>query len=135
MADKLAGKQIYITIGGTNVKITKLSSKVSPKYADTTDTGDYDATTDLIYPSQIQVSAPVEISVEGNYYKSQTPTAVVARLFSGGGPYALTCGVATGYPHFSGNYDLSDFSITGQSDDTVTWSATLKSNGKVNPNS
>lgn len=133
--DKTTGKQMYFTVGGTNVKLTKATPKVDPKFADTTDGGDYDAATDLIYPTQIQVSAPVEISVEGFYYKSQTPSAVVAKLFTGGGPYALTFGPATGQAHFSGNYDLSGFQIDSELMDTVKWSATLKSNGKITPNS
>lgn len=133
--DKLTGKQQYLTLAGASIKTLKIAPKVSPKLADTTDTGDYDAATDLLYPTQQQVSAPVEMSVEGFYYKSQTPSAVVAKLFTGGGPYAVTFGVATGYPHFSGNYDISDFQIDGVADDAVKCSFTLKSNGKITPNS
>ncbi len=135
MAETLTGKASYITVAGTNLYFTKLTPKVTRKLADDTDSGNYNATDDLLYPSQLEVSAPVEIAVEGNYRKSQTPTAIIARLFTASGPYAVTFGVLTGYPHFAGNYDLSDFQIEDPLDDVVKWTATLKSNGRVSPNS
>ena len=133
MADKISGKQMYLTISGTAINITGVTPTVSPKFADTTDSDDFHSGTDLIYPSQIQVSAPVEMSVKGRYNKVKTGPAIIAKMFTGGGPYAVTFGVATGYAHFSGNYDISDFQIDGEVEGEVNYSCTIKSNGVITP--
>jgi hypothetical protein len=134
--DKTTGKAMALTLSGTSIKVTKISAKASPKQADSTDTGNYSATTDLVHPSQINTTLPIELSVEGYYYKTQTPTAIVSKLFDPtSGPFAVTFTVATGYAHFGGNYDISDFQIESQFDDMVNVSFTLKSNGVVNANS
>lgn len=136
MADtkRLVGKSMFLTVAGTAILITKATPKVATKYADTTDTGDYDAATDLLYPTQKQASASVEIAVEGMFRVDSTPSAVIAKLFDGtAGPYAVTFGPKTGLSQFSGNYDITDYSQDTPQDDAVKWSATIKSNGKVTP--
>jgi hypothetical protein len=131
--DRMTGKAMYLTISGTDIPIVKADPGVSPKYGDTTDSDDYDVATDLLYPTQIQVSAPVEIAVEGRFRASKTPSGVIAKMFTGGGPYAVTFGPKTGLAQFTGNYDISDYKQSTPHDDTVTWTATLKSNGKITP--
>lgn len=132
--DRLVGKSMHISVDGVSLKIIKATPKVSPKFGDTTDTSNYDAETDLIYPSQIQVSAPVEFAVEGNYRVSETPSAIIAKMFDGSiGPLAVTFGPKTGLNQFGGNYDISDYNQDNPHDDVVKFSCTLKSNGKVMP--
>lgn|SRR5574343_272562 len=131
--ERLVGKSMFLTIGGTDVKLTKATPKVGTKFGDSTDSSNYDAATDLIYSSQIQVSASVEFAVEGNFRVSVTPSAVIAKMFTAGGPYAVTFGPKTGLSQFSGNYDISDYSQDTPHDDIVKFSCTLKSNGKVTP--
>lgn len=132
--DRLVGKAMYLTLGAISLKITKATPKVSPKFGDTTDSGDYDPATDLLYPTQIQVTAPVEFAVEGNYRVSVTPTAIIAKLFDGtAGPQAVTFGPKSGHAQFSGNYNISDYNQDTACDDVVKFSCTLKSNGKVFP--
>jgi predicted secreted protein len=130
--DRMTGKAMYLTIAGTDIPIVKADPGVSPKYGDTTDSDDYDVATDLLYPTQIQVSAPVEIAVEGRF-RATKYAAIVSPMFNGGGPYAVTFGPKTGLAQFTGNYDINDYKQSTPHDDTVTWTATLKSNGKITP--
>jgi len=133
--DRLTGKQQYITLSGTSIQTKKITPNVDRKLADSTDTSNYDVTDDVIYPSQLPVSVKVTFDVEGWYYKSATPSSIVTKLFSGGGPYVVTFGPGTGYPHFGGKYDLSNFKVESQFDDVVNVSFKLESNGKITPNS
>lgn len=133
--DRLVGKQQYLTLGGTTIQTKKITPTVERKLADNTDTSNYDGTDDVIYSSQLPVSVKVSFDVEGWYYKSATPSTVVTKMFGGGGPWTVTFGPGTGYPHFGGKYDLSNFKIESQFDDVVNVSFKLESNGKITPNS
>lgn len=133
---RIVGKAQTLLYGGATLYITKAAPKATRKLADTTDTGDYDAATDLVYPSQLAASVKTEFSVEGRYRKDSTPTALIAKLFDGAaGALTVAWSPTSGLSHFGGKYDLSDFSIDSQTEETVTWSGTLVSNGKINPNS
>jgi hypothetical protein len=131
--DRLVGTEMFLTIGGTAIKLTKLTPEVAPKFADTSDTGNLNAATGLLGPSRIQVSAPVKIEAEGRYRVSITPSAIIARMFTGGGPYAVTCGPKSGSSQFSGDYDLMNYKQDTPFDDVVTFSCTLESNGTITP--
>lgn len=132
--NKISGKQKSLTFGGVRIYTTSLSANVSPKFADTTDDADYDSGTDLVYPSRIRTSSPVEFSVEGYYYKNSTPAAVVSKMFDATGPSLVAFSVATGYPHFGGYYDGSDLQIQAETTDVTKISFKLMSNSIVGIN-
>jgi len=133
--NKISGKQKSLTFGGVRIYTTSISASVNPKFADTTDDNDYDSGTDLVYPSRVRTSAPVEFSVDGFYYKNSTPSAVVSKAFDATGPSLVAFSVATGYPHFSGYYDLSDLQVQAESTDVTKVSFKLMSNSVVGINS
>jgi hypothetical protein len=132
--DRIAGNQSSFTLNGTVIPITKYTPKVNRKLADTTDTGDYDATSTLIANSQVPVSYHLELNVEGKFRKSVTPTALIAELFTGATAIPVVLTLAQGVLFGHGNFDLSDFSCDVPAEDTVTFSCTLKSNGPFTPN-
>lgn len=131
--DRLVGTEQFLTISGSNIKLTKLTPEVAPKFADSSDTGDISPSNGLLGPSRLQVSAPVKIEAEGRYRVSSTPSAIIAKMFTGGGPYPVTCGPKTGNSQFSGNYDITNYKQDIPYDDVVTFSCTLESNGPVTP--
>ena len=132
--DRLAGDQSSLTFGGTSIPITKYTPKVNRKLADTTDTGDFDSAAGLIANTQVPVSYNLELSVEGKFRKSVTPSALIAQLFSGATAVPTVLTLAQGVLFGHGNFDLSDFSCEVPAEDTVTFTCTLKSNGAFTPN-
>jgi hypothetical protein len=135
MADRKTGKQSYFIYNGFNIFITKYSLKVDRKLADITDNGDYDVATDLMYPTQLPVNAVAEISAEGRFRQSVTPIAIMAPLYSGATAIPATLGLDAGSLSGHGLFDISNFNLDVPVDDTVTFSCSLKSNGKFTPNS
>jgi hypothetical protein len=132
MADRTTGKQQSFTFNSQTIPITKCSPKITRVLADTTDSGDYSTTPDMIFPTQIPVSAPLELAIEGRFRFSSTPGLIAAAQTS---LTNIPCAVSVnqGSELFHGNFDLSDFSYDGPYDDTVTYTATLKSNGQWTP--
>jgi hypothetical protein len=132
MSDRITGKQQSFAFSGSAIPITKCSPKITRKLADTTDSGDYVTSPDMIFPTQIPVSCPLELAIEGRFRFSSTPGLIAAAATSLTNiPAAVN--VTPGSELFHGNFDLSDFSYDGPYDDTVTYTATLKSNGQWTP--
>lgn len=130
-SDKMTGKKMEVSWAGEVLKLTKATPKGQVKYDSCTDTGNYDPATDLVYEEQLPSTASVEIGIEGNYDRTKTSGQFIAKLFNGsGGPYDAYFAPETGLNHYTGKYDLTDFTITSQYDTVTTFSATLKSNKK-----
>lgn len=131
--DRMVGSASGFTLNGTTIPITKYTPKGNRKLADTTDTGDYDPTSGLVWNSQLPVSANLELTVEGRFRRSSTMNALVKLLFSGATavPTVLNLDAGTLFGH--GNFDIKDFSTDVPAEDTVTWTATFKSNGVFTP--
>lgn len=130
MSDKLTGKASGVTFNGTALYITKYAPKVTRTLVPTTDSGDYDADSDLLHETQLAVKVSMELTVEGYYRKSQTDNAVIAALYSGAAALPVVLRLDAGSLFGHGNFDLSEFSSEVPLEDKVTWTATLKSNGK-----
>lgn len=135
MADRLTGKQSYFFLNGFYIPITKASPRTARKLADVTDNGDYDTNTDLLWPTQLPVSAPVEISIEGRFRKSTTPAAIIALLYTGATAVQTRFGLDAQTIYGSGLFDISDFQTDAPVDDTVTFTCTVRSNGRFTPGS
>jgi hypothetical protein len=132
MADRATGKNQFVTFNNVIIPITKVGVKINRKLADTTDSGDYYTTPDMLFPTQIPVSAPLELSIEGRFRYSSTPGFITAAQTS---LTNIPCQVSitNGSQLAAGNFDLSDFEYDGPYDDVVTFTATLKSNGPWTP--
>jgi hypothetical protein len=134
--DRLTGKASYFLYNGFAIPITKATAKGTGKMADATDNGDYDQSTDLLYPTQLKVSAPTEIAIEGRFRKSVIPPNIIAAFYeSNPGGLMANFGLDSGTILGHGYFDLTDWQADVPVDDIVTYSATLKSNGKFTPNS
>ena len=135
MADRLTGKQSAFYFGGYYIPITKATPKTNRKLDDITEKGDYDTNTDLLWPTQLPVMAPVELSIEGRFRKSTIPAAIMNILYTGATAVLtrLTMDASTIYG--SGLFDISDFQTEMPVDDTVTFTCTVRSNGKFTPGS
>ena len=132
---KMSGKASYLVYDGANVPITKVSMKGTSKMADATDNSNYDQTTDLIWPEQLKVNAKTELAVEGRYFRSVTPALAAAFFESNPGGLPVVLGLDTVTVAGHGYFDMSDFQIDDEVEDTVTYSCTLTSNGQFYPNS
>jgi hypothetical protein len=128
MSDRLTGKASYINFGGALLGITKATPKVNRKLADTTDSGDYLSTPDMLFPTQIPVSAPLELAIEGRYRFSSTP-AVVSLLATSATQIPIVIGLSSQAIWGHGNFDISDFDTGIPVDDVVTFTCNAKSNG------
>ena len=133
MADRLTGKAGYVTYNNYTIPITKWTSKTTRNLPDSTDTGDYNQSTDLIYHTRIPVSVDMELTVEGRYRKSVIPPAVISVLFTGANALPCVLGLDSSTIFGHGNFDLSDFTCDLPSEDVVTFTCTLMSNGVFTP--
>jgi len=132
----LTGKAGYFKTGGSGgakMNITKWSASTEVKMADTTDSADYDATTGLIWNTQLPASAKLSIDVEGNYDVNGTQAPLISALLNGASPLVvaelgLTASLVYGY----GSFNVTNFKPDSPVEDTVTFTATLVSNGKWN---
>lgn len=132
----LTGKAGYVKIGGssgTKVNITKWSASTEVKMSDTTDSADYDTSTSLIWNTQLPVSAKLSVDIEGNYDLNGAQASLITALLNGASPtvvaeLGLTASNVFGY----GTFNIGNFKVDLPSEDTVTFTATLESNGKWN---
>jgi hypothetical protein len=132
MADRTTGKNQFFLFNNVQIPITKVSAKIPRVLADTTDSGDYQQQPDMLFPTQIPVSAPLNLSIEGRYRFSSTPGLISAAQTSLSMIPAQVA-INSGSTLVSGYFDLEDFEYDGPYDDTVTFTATLKSNGMWTP--
>lgn len=129
MADKATGTQSYLIINQNLIPITKYTSSADRKMADTTDTSNYDPQSGLIWPSQLDVSATIDVAVEFKYSRSRTPSGVMTPCFTNSGPFPVTLGLDAGTIIGSGMANMTNLKIDVPYDDTVTGTCNLKANG------
>lgn len=134
MANKVAGIAASFTYNGVAVYITKASPKFTREMADSTDSGNYDATSQMIHKEQLPVSLQTELAVEGMFRTSGTgPTTstLLAQLYSGNAAVTATVKIDGSNQLITGKWDITDFEAELSIDNTVTWKATFKSNGTM----
>ena len=134
MGDRITGKQSYWNFNGTSIPITKLNLKAARENADATDSGDYNATNDIIFPTQLPVSTQVTASIEGRFRKSAVPSQLWAQVFTGLTAVPCTFGADLQSLHGHGNFDISNIEIDSPVNDTCTYTAEIVSNGQFYPN-
>ena len=59
--DRLTGKQSFFTFNGVTVPIVKVTPKVNRKLADSTDSGDYNGSQDMLATTQIPSASPLNM--------------------------------------------------------------------------
>ncbi len=134
--DRIAGKASYFDYNGTTIPINKATCKVTRKLGDTTDSGDYDTTADMIATTQLPCTYTLEGTIEGKFRRSSTPGVIIAGLFSSltNIPIIFGLDLVAGTILGHGNFDISDFSCEIPVDDIISFSASIKSNGTFTPN-
>lgn len=134
--DRPSGKASYWTFNGVNISITKMDVKIVRKLGDTTDSGDYNATQDMIGPTQVPVTCKVEGTMEGRFRLSSTPSSFIGPLFTSITQVPIVIGLnLTPVIWGHGLCDISDFTTSIPVDDVVTYSCSFVSWGSFTPNS
>jgi hypothetical protein len=138
MADsqsRLTGRASYFQFSGTKVPIKKYSASTTRTLVDTTDTGDYNVTADMLYETQIPAKIAQDLDVEGNFRLNQTNSLLMSVLFSGASSVAVVLGLDAGDIYGHGSYDISDFSTEVGVGDVVSYTCKMKLNGVFTPGS
>lgn len=127
----VSGKSGSFVYSGTTIPFKSVKPKTSRDFADTTDSGNYDQTTDLVHKSQIVVTTQTEVPVEGVFDLTTTPSSLIAALYNATAAVPCSFVYTSGHTYGHGNFDLIDFEATYVSDqaEPVKWTATLRSNG------
>jgi hypothetical protein len=135
VSNKISGKGQFLTLNGTRVNVTKITPKTERKLADTTDSGDYDATSDMLQQSQIAVKVGTTLDVEGWFYTNQTNSLLLSYAFGSTGPVPVVANISTAVVFGHGNFDLSSIECDMPLDGTVNVKFSLMSNGVFTPGS
>jgi hypothetical protein len=129
--DRRSGKQAYWTFNSVTVPITKMSPKITRKLGDTTDSGDYDDTGDMLPTTQIPVGYTIEAGIEGRFRINYMP-ALLSLCTTSATQIEAVIGIAvspTSVVWGSGLFDISDFATDIPVDDIVNYTANIKSYG------
>jgi hypothetical protein len=127
---KVNGKAGSASYGGTTLSVTKWRAKVTRELADSTDSSNYDATTNMVHKSQIPATLQCEGTVEGFFDLNSTQAAIIAQLYSGNAAVNLVLGITSSVNFGHGLVDIGDFECDLTiGAENVKWSATFKSNG------
>lgn len=132
--NKRSGKASSLTWKGTALTITKYTPTTTRTLADATASDDYDATSNMLWETQIPVKLAQELKIEGKYNVVTTPSTVIADLYTGNAAAAVVLGIDAGTLLGHGNYDISSFEAGVPIDDIVTYTCTAKLNGIFTPN-
>lgn len=128
--NKITGKAGTITYNTVVLSITKWESDIDKDMADSTDSSNYDATTQLIHKAQLAVSIQNSVSVEGYFDLNTTDADFIAQLYSANAPVAVILGLTASVVFGHGNFDLTKFKVTTPiTKDMVSFTCTLLSNG------
>jgi hypothetical protein len=134
--DRPSGKASYFTYNQVNIPITKMDATLERKMGDTTDNGDYNATQDLVWTTQIPCTGKVTGTMEGRFRLSITPLSIMAGLFTSLTQIPIVIGInltPTVWGH--GLCDISNFKTSIPVEDVITWTCDFVSWGSFTPNS
>lgn len=126
------GKAGNITIGGNVVPITGWNAKLNVSFADTTDSGNYQAGTSTLPKSQLSGDYQVTGTIEGFFDTATTSTNITSNIkLPASGPYATVLKFDASTTWFNGNCDFTDveFKVTVPGATTIAYSLNFSSNG------
>lgn len=133
--DRVSGKQSYLTFNGTNVPITKVDPSVVRKLGDTTDSGDYNSTQDMLPNTQIPCTYHVEASIEGRFRKSVTPSSFLSIAFTSTTQIPIVIGIDQSPTVWGQGFcDISNFKSSIPVDDIISFSCDIVSWGSFTAN-
>lgn len=124
------GKAGGFSLDGTAIRITSWKASFTKKLADTTDTGDYDATTNQTWDSQAPGTAGMKFDVEGVFDLDATSAALCQKLKADPTVVAVFKFTPTD-SYCSCNVDLSQVDVSSPVGDKISWTAQAQSNGPV----
>jgi hypothetical protein len=126
-----SGKQGYFEYGGTQLYIKSWKGTITTKYADTTDSADYDSTSGLVWNSQLPVSAKFEGEIEGNYDLNGNTDTMIGDLIDGTTtPVTVELGITATEAFGYGTMQVSEFAVETPIEDTVTFTAKVMTSGR-----
>lgn len=132
---KSTGGGSYLTLSGTVIPFTVVTPKASKTYDDSSDSSNYDPATGLVHLAQLAVSTQTTISIEGKIDTAIIPAAIVSQLYSNPGAVNCTIAYNATTPYGHGKVDVTEFEATIDPMKTLTFTATLLTNGVFTPNS
>jgi hypothetical protein len=130
---KVAGKAGSLTYNSQTLNFSKWTAKVNRELADSTDSNDYDAVTDMLWKSQIPISNQIEVDVEGNFDLNSTDTTLLTPLFSGTAAVPVILKITPTHTFGHGNFDLGNFEVEVPVDGLVKWKGTMRSSSIFTP--
>ena len=121
------------TVRTNSVAITKWTCKIIKEFADSTDSGGYDAATTQTWGSQAPGVLRLEGSIEGNFDFSGTTDANFIQTFKSEGPYATVLAFDKSNNFANGNFDYTDVecAVEVPGSTMITFTANIKSNGVI----
>jgi hypothetical protein len=136
---KVHGKAATITftppVGGsaTTIQFRKWSGEVERRMADTTDSFNYDSTSDMVWNSQIPAGNSVKVTIEGVVDFGIFQTIIVPAICTSQVPAAVVLGITSAIIFGHGNFDLSNLKVelSTNEDDPITFTFDAMSNGVV----
>lgn len=126
---KLAGKAGTIEVNGTFIAFKTIKPKTSIDLADSTDSSNYDVTSNLVHKSQIACTTQLELSIEGFFDLNSTASVLLTKAYVAGNSFPVIINLNATAVYGHGNFDISDFEASIDVNDMVTFTCTLKSNG------
>lgn len=120
-AGKLVGLNQKVTIGtgvsAYDIKVTSVRPTIDQNILSNSDSGNWSTTRNRLFPTKFVVNASFKLTVEGNFYMSETPDNVIDLLFSSGtsdvswkpdGTNELLSGSCY-FTNFSGTFPIEDY--------------------------
>lgn len=126
---KVTGVKAAITFNGNTIFFTSITPKANRELSDSTDSGNLDPTSGLVFRSQIPVAASIDIDFEGFYYTDTTDAAFVAELFSSTPPRACQINITDSVIWGHGNVDAASLDTMIVLKDVTKIRGSLMSNG------
>jgi hypothetical protein len=132
---KSTGASGYFTFNGTPIPFTTITPKVTRTMDDSTDSTNFDASSNIVHLSQLPASTQTSFQIEGKINLAVVPSSLVTPLYSGATAVPCAIGYNAGSIYGHGNCDITDFEGVIDPMKTLTYSATLITNGVFTPNS
>jgi hypothetical protein len=127
---KVSGRAGKFTYNSVVISIKSWKGKVTRELADSTDSSNYDPTSDMLWKAQIPSSVQVEVDIEAYYDLNSTQTSFASQIGTSAGPVAAILGLDATNVFGHGNFDLSDIEVDEEIvDENVSFTATMRSNG------
>jgi len=126
------GRWGSVSVNATVCNITKWTAKPRKEFADSTDSGGYDAVTTQVFTSQKPGATGLDGTIEGNYDFGGSTDSAFTQLFLTDGPYTVVLAFSptTNFATFPADFSDVEYSVSVPGATMITFTANFKSNGK-----